>query len=274
MEGGPLNIMPATKPARGVCEVCEKQRMIAFRPAKGSGGRLKSCCRKCVQKSASRIKQDAASAEAKEHRSTLNIQLHVFKAVNGEREPCCLSITLSAKLVAGRPRWECPNSRANGGRCDKDFSRLGLKQPWAAFRYHMQACFNTHYKTKSDIPSIEFVKRRVRAHYEFRHRIEEVVSPRYGAEWVDQLLDVRQSNIEGAHLGAFARRRLVQGKLLGIYEGRLLRKKSAFSRAWWGESDKLATAAQSGYQIDGADGGNKLVYINASAPLRADHDFF
>jgi hypothetical protein len=137
----------------------------------------------------------------------------------------------------------------------------------------MQACFNTHHKTKNDIPSIEFVKRRVRARYEFRHRIEEVISPRYGAEWVDELVEIRQSDIEGANLGAFAKRCLVQGKLLGIYEGRLLREKSAFSRAWWGESDKLATAAQSGYQIDGADGGNKLVYINASAQLRDDHDF-
>ena len=82
----------------------------------------------------------------------------------------------------------------------------------------MQACFNTHHKTKNDIPSIEFVKRRVRARYEFRHRIEEVISPRYGAEWVDELVEIRQSDIEGANLGAFAKRCLVQGKLLGIYE--------------------------------------------------------
>lgn len=247
--------------------------MTALRPAKGRSERLISCCRKSVQKPASRIKKNAASVEAKRHRGTLNIQLHVLKTVNGEKEPCRLSITLAAKLVAEKPEWECPNSRSNGGRCDKDFSRPGLKQPWAAFRYHTQACFNTHCETKKGLPSMEFVKRRIRAHYKFRHWIEEVASPKYGAEWVDKLLKIGQSNIEGADLGAFAKQRLVQGKLLGIYEGRFLREKSAFSRAWWGESDKLATAAQLGYQIDGTDGGNKLVYINVSASLQNNNAF-
>jgi hypothetical protein len=85
-----------------------------------------SCCHKCVEESASSIKQDAASAEATAQKYP-HIQLHVLKTVNGEWEPCCLSITLAARPVAEKSRCECPSGRANGGRCDEDFSRYGLK---------------------------------------------------------------------------------------------------------------------------------------------------